>query len=243
MKLTLIGNGIMAQSLAVGLVKNYEVEMIGRDLKKLQSIQEKIPQITTKELKDKEDISDKNVIFCVKPYALESVSVRLTGEAKILISILAGVKLDYIKKQIKSKDYIRAIPNVAASVKNSMTAVTGDIESKEMALEILSSIGEAIWVNNELQLDIAGVITGSAPAFLALVADAIADGAVKIGLERCLAQYLVQGLFSGTASILKNTHPAIIKDSVMSPAGTTVAGYTKLEENELNNESECDRIR
>jgi len=230
MKLTLIGNGIMAQSLAVCLVKNYEVEMIGRDLKKLQEIQEKIPQISIKQLEDKENISNKNIIFCVKPYALESVSVRLTGEANILISILAGIKLDFLKKQIKAKSYIRSIPNVAASVKNSMTALTGDIESKETALEILSSIGEAIWVNNETQLNIAGVITGSGPAFLALVAEAIADGAVKVGLERNLSQYLVQGLFSGTASILKNTHPAVVKDSVMSPGGTTIAGYTKLED-------------
>ncbi|RBQ29566.1 pyrroline-5-carboxylate reductase [Aliarcobacter vitoriensis] len=230
MKLTLIGNGIMAQSLAIGLVKNHEVEMIGRDINKLKLIHEKIPQLTIKELSDKEDITGKNVIFCVKPYALESVSVRLTGVADVLISILAGTKLDYLKKQIKAKSYIRTMPNVAASVQNSMTTVTGDIESKAIALEAFSSIGEAIWVNNETQLDIASAITGSGPAFLALVAEAIADGAVKVGLERHLAQHLVQGLFSGTASILKHTHPAVIKDSVMSPAGTTAAGYAKLEE-------------
>lgn len=62
MKLTLIGNGIMAQSLAIGLVKEHEVEMIGRELNKLKLIKEKIPELQIKELSDKEDISGKNII-------------------------------------------------------------------------------------------------------------------------------------------------------------------------------------
>ena len=64
MKLTLIGNGIMAQSLARGLVKNHEVEIIGRDVDKLKAIQERIPQITIKALEENENITDKIVIFC-----------------------------------------------------------------------------------------------------------------------------------------------------------------------------------
>ncbi|MGJ0290503.1 pyrroline-5-carboxylate reductase [Aliarcobacter cryaerophilus] len=230
MKLTLIGNGIMAQSLAIGLVKEHEVEMIGREINKLKLIKEKIPELQIKELSDKEDISGKNIIFCVKPYALESVSIRLVGTANSLISILAGTKLDYLRKQISAKHYARTMPNIAASVQNCMTTATGDIEIKNLTLEAFGSIGEAIWVNNENQLDIASAITASGPAFLALVAEAIADGAVKVGLERHLAQHLVQGLFSGTSSLLKHSHSAIIKDSVMSPGGTTAAGYAKLEE-------------
>ncbi|CAM3546967.1 pyrroline-5-carboxylate reductase [Arcobacter aquimarinus] len=235
MKLTLIGNGIMAQSLARGLVKNHEVEIIGRDLDKLKNIQEKMPQIKIKVLDDQEDITGKNVIFCVKPYALQSVSARLTGNANVLLSILAGTKLETLRKQIKSKYYIRTMPNIAASVQNSMTTITGDNEAKTLAMEIFNSIGQAIWVNTENQLDIATAVAGSGPAFLALVAEALADGAVKAGLERHLSTQLVQGLFSGTASLLKHSHPAIIKDSVMSPGGTTAAGYGKLEEHGVRN--------
>lgn len=230
MKLTLIGNGIMAQSLARGLIKNHEVEIIGRDYDKLKAIQEKIPQITIKELEENEDITGKNIIFCVKPYALQSVSARLIGTANILLSILAGTRLETLKKQIHAKHYIRTMPNIAASVQNSMTTITGDNEAKLVAMEIFASIGQAIWVNTEEQLDIATAVAGSGPAFLSLVAEALADGAVKAGLERHLSNQLVQGLFSGTASLLKHTHPAIIKDSVMSPGGTTAAGYAKLEE-------------
>ena len=235
MKLTLIGNGIMAQSLAKGLLKNHEVEIIGRDIEKLKLIKEKIPQITIKALDDHEDITNKNVIFCVKPYALQSVSARLTGNANMLFSILAGTKLETLKKQIKAKHYIRTMPNIAASVQHSMTTITGDNEAKLVAIDIFSSIGQAIWVNTENQLDIATAIAGSGPAYLALIAEALADGAVKAGLERHISTQLVQGLFSGTASLLKHTHPAIIKDSVMSPGGTTAAGYAQLEEAGVRN--------
>ena len=235
MKLTLIGNGIMAQSLAKGLVKDHEVEIIGRDENKLKAIKEKIPEITFKTFDKQENIEDKNVIFCVKPYALETVSARLTGEANILLSILAGTTLDSLKKAIKSKYYVRTMPNIAASVQNSMTTVTGDIEAKNSALEICSSIGKTVWVDTEKQLDIATAIAGSGPAFLALIAEAITDGAVNAGLERNLSTKLVQGLFSGTASLLEDSHPAIIKDSVMSPGGTTAAGYAKLEEYAVRN--------
>ena len=89
MKLTLIGNGIMAQSLAIGLVKEHEVEMIGRELNKLKLIKEKIPELQIKELSDKEDISGKNIIFCVEKFTLKgslrfslllAISHTVTGE-------------------------------------------------------------------------------------------------------------------------------------------------------------------
>ena len=101
MKLTLIGNGIMAQSLARGLIKNHEVEIIGRDIDKLKNIQEKMPQIKIKVLEDHEDITNKNVLFCVKPYALQSVSARLTGNANILLH--RGIQCDDEAKQVCSE--------------------------------------------------------------------------------------------------------------------------------------------
>jgi pyrroline-5-carboxylate reductase len=230
MKLTLIGNGFMAQGLARGLVKNFEVEIIGRDESKLKKIKEKIPEVSIKVISDSEDISDKIVIFCVKPYALQSVAIRLQGESKILISILAGTTLDSLRKQIKAKYYIRSMPNVAASVSKSTTTITGDKEAKNIAMDIFGYIGKTIWLNTEKQLDIATAVAGSGPAFLALVAESLSDGAVKAGLERHISNELVQGLFEGFAKLLDNNHPAIIKDSVMSPGGTTAAGMSKLEE-------------
>ena len=230
MKITLIGNGMMAQALARGLVEKYEVEIIGRDLHKLNVIKERIPQIEVAVMNDKEDITGKNVIFCVKPYALQSVSVRLNGKANLFISILAGTNIETLKKHIEATHYVRSMPNVAASTKHSMTTVTGDKEAKNIALDIFNAIGKTLWVNTENQLDLATPVAGSGPAFLALVAEGLIDGAVKAGLERSHATVLTQGLFASMTSLLEHNHPAIIKDSVMSPGGTTAAGYAKLEE-------------
>ncbi|WP_321314400.1 pyrroline-5-carboxylate reductase [Halarcobacter sp.] len=233
MKLTLIGNGFMAQALAKGLTKNFEVEIIGRDINKLKKVKEAIPTVEIKELDDTEDITDKNVIFCVKPYALQSVAARLEGKANILFSILAGTTLESLRKQIKSKYYVRTMPNVAASVSKSATTITGDKEVKKIALELFTYIGKAVWVDTEKELDVATAIAGSGPAFLCLVAEALSDGGVKAGLNRSVSNELVQGLFEGYAKLLENNHPAIIKDSVMSPGGTTAAGVAKLEEGSI----------
>lgn len=230
MKLTLIGNGFMAQALARGLINNFEVEIIGRDEKKLNEIKQKNPNIDVKVMGDTENITDKNIIFCVKPYALQSVAARLEGQSNIIFSILAGTTIDTLKKQIKSKFYIRSMPNVAASVKGSTTTITGDKEAKNLAIELFNHIGKTVWVNTENQLDIATAVAGSGPAFLSLIAESLSDGAVKAGLERQISNELVKGLFEGYAKLLKTSHPALIKDSVMSPGGTTAAGMGKLEE-------------
>lgn len=235
MKLTLIGNGVMAQALAKGLVNNYEVEILGRTLSKLKAVQEIIPQVSIKELSDNENIEGKNIILCVKPYALESVSARLEGKAKAVYSVLAGTTIETLRKQISAESYIRTMPNVAASFLSSMTTITGDKALKLEAKEIFENIGEVVWVDTENQLDIATAVAGSGPAFLALIAEAMTDGGVKAGLDRATTSKLVQGTFEGISKLLANQHPALIKDSVMSPGGTTAAGIDALEENGVRN--------
>lgn len=236
MKLTLIGNGKMAQSLVKGLINDYEIEVISRDEKKLNQIKNEFPQISVKTLNERnEDITDKNIIFCVKPYALESVAIRLSGKANVLYSVLAGTKIETLKQSISAKHYIRTMPNIAASSGASMTSITGDKELKNEAVEIFSKIGDTLWLNTEDLLDIATAIAGSGPAYLAIIAEAMGDAGVKLGLERAHSMKLTAGLFNSAASLLKNNHPALIKDAVTSPGGTTAAGLAALEENNVRN--------
>jgi len=235
MRLTLIGNGKMAEALAKGLSNTYTVEVLGRDETKLKDLQTKVENITVKVINDNEDITDKYIILCVKPYALQSVAAKLRGTAGALFSVLAGTTLDTLKSQINAKNYIRTMPNLAASHLKSITTITGDNKTKETAIEIFNKIGKTLWVNSERELDIATAIAGSGPAFLALIAEGLADGGVNAGLQRADSLTLVRGLFEGFAPLLNEQNPSEIKDGVMSPGGTTAAGYTALEEQGVRN--------
>jgi pyrroline-5-carboxylate reductase len=220
--ITIIGNGKMALAIAKGLDN---IEVVGRNEEKLKEFS-KLTNAKYHLLSDF-DITNKTVILATKPYALDSLNLK--GEAKEIISIMAGKKIDELKKHIKAKSYSRAMPNVAAEYNASTTAIFGS----NTAYDIFSKIGKAIKVNSEKELDIATAIAGSGPAFLALVAEAIADGGVLCGLNRELSYELTHGLFNSFASIDKK--PAEIKDSVMSPAGTTASGYGTLEEGNVRN--------
>lgn len=227
--LSIVGTGKMAQAIIKGLKDKFEIEVVGRDLKKLKKLESKNISIKTFE-----DFSpnEKTIILAIKPNALNDISKYLNGSDTI-ISILAGVSLEILKNKINAKSYIRAMPNLAAIYKKSMTTITGDKSKKDMSLEIFKAIGNVVWVETQKELDIATAIAGSGPAFLALVAEAMMDAGVKEGLKRELSKELVEGLFDGFKDLLKNSHPAILKDEVMSPAGTTAQGYAALEDGKV----------
>jgi len=231
-KISIIGYGEMAKAILEGMEngkwKMENVEVVGRNIDRLKEIEQKFKVKTA--LIDEYDISEKIVILAVKPYALQEVSMRIKGEAEVLISILAGKSLVELEKYIKAKAYIRAMPNIAAKYQASTTAITGDEEGKNIASEILSKIGEVIWVNNDDEIDMATAIIGSGPAFLAIIAEAISDAGVYTGLKRDVANSLVKGLFN-SFSVLSGREKSfnIIKNKVSSPKGTTIEGIYTLE--------------
>ena len=231
--ITFIGNGNMALSIAQGLKSKYNIEVVGRNSDHLDAFEKALGKKVQKHTLEEFDITDKTVLFCVKPGNLEEVAKQLKGKAKLLISILAGVPVERLKKKLKSKAYIRAMPNLAASVGASMTTLTGDVEHREEAEVLLRGAGEVLWLESEKALDIATALAGSGPAYLALIAEALADGAVKEGLGREDAMTVMRGLFGGFGKLIQDVHPALLKDGVMSPGGTTAAGYSALEKGKV----------
>lgn len=221
----------MAAALADGLAGKYELEFIARGSQKLEglSLKHNAPHSLLEQI----DISGKNILLCVKPYALDAVSDQLRGKARTLYSILAGTPISALSARIDAEHTVRAMPNVAAAFGASATALTGDEAVKAEALEIFDAIGESLWLDSEKELDIATAIAGSGPAYLALVAEAMMDGGVRQGLGRDDSMALVKALFTGFAPLLAEKHPALIKDAVMSPGGTTAAGYAALEEGKV----------
>jgi pyrroline-5-carboxylate reductase len=218
----------MAMAIAHGLKDNYNLEFVARDISKLETIKKEFSaNIYTLE---NFNITNKNILLAVKPYALESVSKQLKGEALAVYSVLAGTTLDALKDAIPAKNHIRIMPNVSAKFGASTSVLTGDNEKKEEAVKLFSSIGDTFWVDSEKEIDIATAIAGSGPALLTLVAEAMMDGLVKEGMKRPDAINITNSLFKGFAPLIASAHPALIKDSVMSPAGTTAAAYGALEE-------------
>jgi pyrroline-5-carboxylate reductase len=218
----------MAMAIAHGLKDNYNLEFVARDISKLETIKKEFSaNIYTLE---NFNITNKNILLAVKPYALKSVSKQLKGEALAVYSVLAGTTLDALKDAIPAKNHIRIMPNVSAKFGASTSVLTGDNEKKEEAVKLFSSIGDTFWVDSEKEIDIATAIAGSGPALLTLVAEAMMDGLVKEGMKRPDAINITNSLFKGFAPLIASAHPALIKDSVMSPAGTTAAAYGALEE-------------
>lgn len=229
--LTFIGNGKMALSLAQGLKESYAIEVVGRDMQKLSTFEHDLGTTVEKHLLDGFDITDKHLILCVKPANIISVGQQVSGKATLLYSVLAGTTLKALGANIGAKATVRAMPNLGATVGRSMTTLTGEERDKEDAIALFESIGTTLWVNTEKELDIATALAGSGPAYLALIAEALADGAVREGIKRADALTLVRGLFDGFGAMIQDEHPALLKDAVMSPGGTTAAGYGALEKN------------
>ena len=228
--ITFIGNGNMALSIAKGLKSTYKIQVVGRNLEKLATFEDALGLKIEKFLIDGFDMSDKTIMLCVKPANVEEISTRLTGKAKVIYSVLAGTSVQKLKENLNPNAVVRTMPNLAASVNASMTTLTGDEEFKEEAQKLLGAIGTTRWLSSEKEIDIATGLAGSGPAYLALIAEALADGAVKQGLKRDDAMAVMRGLFGGFGELIQDIHPALLKDGVMSPGGTTAAGYGALED-------------
>lgn len=226
--ITFIGNGKMALSIAKGLKEDYTFEIIGRTKEVLDQFETALGCSIQKTLYEESTCEGKTLILCVKPYNLPEISTRLRGKAKTIYSVLAGTPLSALHC-ISAVSYVRAMPNLAAQVGLSMTSLVGDTSLQDEAIALFSSIGKTLWLGSEKDLDIATALAGSGPAYLALIAEALTDGAVREGLKRDDAMTLMRGLFEGFGSLIQTSHPALLKDNVMSPGGTTAAGYGALE--------------
>ncbi|MDP2849809.1 MAG: pyrroline-5-carboxylate reductase [Sulfuricurvum sp.] len=230
--ITFVGNGKMALALAKGLCKTHTIEVIGRTQASMDNFETALNISITKTLYANASIKDKKVILCVKPANLNEVAPLLKGKADVLYSVLAGTSLEALKT-IEAFHYCRAMPNLAAEAGASMTSLVGDHSIADNAIALFETIGKTLWLNSEKELDIATALAGSGPAYLALVAEALCDGAVREGLKRDDAMVLMRGLFEGFGKLIQTTHPAILKDNVMSPGGTTAAGYGALEKGKV----------
>ncbi|TGC11191.1 pyrroline-5-carboxylate reductase [Methanolobus halotolerans] len=179
------------------------------------------------------------IVLAVKPQILKSVLSHIREEVttdKLLISIAAGVQLDAIENELKpGTRVVRVMPNIAATVAEAASAISpgknATVEDADAVLAIFGSVGSSLIVPEHLMDAVTG-LSGSGPAFIFPVIEAMADGGVFEGLDRSSAIVLAAQTVMGAAKMVLETemHPGQLKDMVTSPGGTTIRGVHVLEE-------------
>ncbi|MFZ4588120.1 MAG: pyrroline-5-carboxylate reductase [Terrimicrobiaceae bacterium] len=176
-------------------------------------------------------------ILCVKPQEA-AVALKQCGKAldgKLLVSIAAGLGIEGLRTMAPGCRVIRAMPNTAAMVGRSATAFAASADATHddiaQAELIFGSIGEVYAVEEKL-LDAVTGLSGSGPAYVFLLMEALMDGGVSCGLPADLARNLAVQTVLGAAELAKETseHPAVLRGMVTSPAGTTAEALAVLEE-------------
>jgi pyrroline-5-carboxylate reductase len=245
-KIGIIGAGNMGEALISGLVhsrssipENIIISDIRKD--KLRAVKEAYGVATTGNNLNVVDASE-IVVYAVKPQIMASV-LRETASpldmTKVIISIAAGVPLAAIESCLnKDLRLIRVMPNIPASVREGAAAIAAGKhvlkDDLKIAKAVFDSVGKSVIIEEELMDAITG-LSGSGPAYIFLIVDALADAGVKMGLSREDALFLSTQTVLGAAKLLMETneHPGRLKDRVTSPGGTAIAGLHTLEEGGL----------
>ncbi len=235
MKLAIVGLGRMGQSLLKGVLEAglLEANAIG--------VLEATPSLTeararafgVRPLEEGDLKSAERVLVAVKPQDFPALAPKIAHAGVGYISIMAGVPTGVIAELLGTRRVVRAMPNVAATIKRSTTVLTAYPEAEEaedlaFARRLFSTVGNVYRLSEHL-FDAFTAMSASAPAYLALIAEALADGGVKMGIPRDQALAFAAEVLAATGELLQKEHPAVLKDQVASPGGTTIFGLAALE--------------
>ncbi len=245
-KIAIIGAGIMGEGILAALLRSGVYSP--QDIRAYEILEERREYITRtyqveclidiKKVLESADIC----LIAVKPgdvpKVMEEISPFMDSQ-KLLISIAAGVPLDFYRKHLpKNVPVMRVMPNIAVQVRESMITfcVSDNINEEKLktATEMLSLLGRVMRLD-EKYLNLATGLVGSGPAYIYLIIDALADAGVRTGLPKDISIFLAAQTTLGAAKMVIETgkHPAELKDKVVTPAGTTIEGLLELERSGL----------
>ncbi len=224
----LLGSGIRKTDIFSFEVKPARVRMVAA-------------QYSIKAAKDPEDLARRSdyIVLAVKPQdakaAIAAAAPAMT-DAKIIISIMAGITTSSIISMLeKPAKVVRVMPNIAVAVGEGALGITANYllsqEELEAVQALLEPLGTVVQVSEE-QMDAVTALSGSGPAFFLAFLEGMIDGGVKMGLPRDKATELAVQTVKGTVTLLQKEkmHPAVMREMVTSPGGTTIAGLAVLEE-------------
>ncbi len=246
MKMAVIGSGMMGRAIITGIIKN---QILNPETIFVSDIDpEKI-----KELHDELHVSTAGsnvecvkgadlVLIAVKPQYLQPVLDELYGKIKsesLIISIVAGVPIQRFIDGLGNQKIVRVMPNTPAQILEGVsgwyTSPEVNSEQKVLVEKILSGLGMAIPFSKESDLDQVAAISGSGPAYVFLFMEAMIDTAVHMGFPRKIAEKLVTQTVRGSVNYFekRGEHPAVLRNEVTSPGGTTAEALYYMEKEGL----------
>ncbi len=245
--LGVIGAGVMGQTLLrgllqSGLVKHSEVWAASRSEESCRRVSSSLGIAAERDYRARVPGTG-ILLLCVKPSQMANVLVNLKEanlrQDTLLISIAAGDTISQLEGLLGTNNpWIRAMPNTPCIVGEGMTVICGGSHAQEGHLATARRIFEAVGLCravDELYFNAITALSGSGPAYIYLIIEALADAGVRVGLPRELALSLVSQTVMGATKMVQASgrHPASLRDDVTTPAGCTIAGLLMLEDGKI----------
>lgn len=244
--LAFIGSGIMAEAMIRGLINQKLIDpkqIISSD-PRADRAQELQAQYGIQVTSDNTEAAEKGdiIILAVKPQVLSKVMPDIRGHLRrrnLLLSILAGAPIKTIADGLAHAAVVRAMPNTPAQIGKGITVWTStpevSEEQKRQAQAILGALGQEIFVEDESYLDMATALSGSGPAYVFIMMEAMIDAGVHMGFSRRVAEELVTQTMLGSVEYAQQSgkHVAELRNQVTSPGGTTAAALYQMEKGGL----------
>lgn len=241
-RLAVVGGGRMGEAIvggltAAGVLVSDRVTVAEPDAARREHLAEALPGVVVVASGEEAVEGADVVIFAVKPQVMDAVVSGLAGalDDALVVSIAAGISCARLESLLPAgARVIRVMPNTPALVGAGVALISGGTEASAddvaTVTGLFSAIGSAV-VMKECYQDAGTAISGSGPAYFALVVDAMARAGVAHGLSRSTAQELAVKTMGGTARLIEETgiHPEELIDGVSSPGGTTIAAIGALE--------------
>ncbi len=239
-----IGPGVMAEAMIAGLIRREVAQAsgliaAGPRQERLDELSQKYAMrvsINNAEAARQADV----VVLSVKPQRLERVLVGLKGAIRpdaLVLSIVAGATIEKISRGLDHRMVVRSMPNTPAQIGEGITVWVAASEvsdvQKEMARQILSALGQEVFVEEENYLDMATALSGTGPAYVFLFMEAMVDAGVHLGFPRRIAEQLVAQTLRGSVNFYQrneeHVHLARLRNQVTSPGGTSAEALYYLE--------------
>lgn len=239
MIVAVIGAGKIGEAVGQSVAKSGQVKQVIMTKRNVSTLSRSAKVLVTSDNREAARKADL-IVIAVKAGDAKHVLGEISEftQGKIVISLMAAITIERIERALPKAKVVRSMPNIAAVIGEAITAYS--LGSKVTAADeakvelILGSFGDYIKVPEPL-LNPITALSGSGPAYIAVVIEAMVSAGLKVGIPRDVSLKLVTKTLTGTADLLseKKMHPAELRDTVTTPAGTTIAGIYELERGSL----------